>query len=276
MPVKCSFCSEFGHSAQTCQSENAENDFEMLKDLIMDALEDDDSDIIDRAFSIYNGMKINHFRNRQYKQLLISIKRDHPELIGELQLTRGTRNDQLASAIIYFYFYKTHLVSEINNIHVTNFQKSMIPYNTHFWKLVCDGTIREVSIDSYNLHFSNIYYRILQARSLLRSQQPIEKFQIQFEIIPIDLTKDHFECSICMEDECSPFEKVVMNCNHSFCKNCVHQVLTDAKSKGKHPTCALCRQNFSKIQFVDQTILNEFSKIQFVDQTILNDFERSL
>lgn len=262
MPVKCCFCSELGHSIQTCQSETAGVLFQSFKQSARDSLSQN-LDMIQKSFHLYNYI-FRHFKMNELKMIMIMIRRESDELFRRYPLDYGTRKQKLASAIIYFYFYKTLLDSETNNI-PDLLQRRLIHFNTHFWKSVSIGSIREVSINSYNSHYMNMSLRINQAISIAtartQTQTPIEKFQILFEIIPFDLTEDHFECSICMEDECSPFEKVVMNCNHSFCKNCVHQVLTDAKSKRKHPSCALCRQNFSKIQICDQNILNDFERL---------------
>jgi len=68
--------------------------------------------------------------------------------------------------------------------------------------------------------------------------------QIQTLIRPIDLTGDEvfsFDCAICLNDECSILDRIDMGCEHSFCRECITNLINDSQEKEKLPRCPLCR-----------------------------------
>jgi len=70
------------------------------------------------------------------------------------------------------------------------------------------------------------------------------------------------ECGICLEHNIEKKNMVNLNCNHSFCGNCVVRVL-EMTSPSKIPCCAFCRTNIVNIQTSSNdnyTQLAEFCK----------------
>jgi hypothetical protein len=70
------------------------------------------------------------------------------------------------------------------------------------------------------------------------------------------------ECGICLEQNIEKKNMVNLNCNHSFCGNCVVRVL-EMTSPSKIPCCAFCRTNIVNIETSSSdkyTQLAEFCK----------------
>lgn len=56
--------------------------------------------------------------------------------------------------------------------------------------------------------------------------------------IDIEIGKEiesNFTCTICMEEKCINEEECITNCNHNFCKKCIHEWFD--KKKTSCPTC---------------------------------------
>ena len=52
--------------------------------------------------------------------------------------------------------------------------------------------------------------------------------------------------------------KTQIQCNHSFCKDCVTQYMIKCQESNKFPCCALCRGDFMDIKVNNVDVLEEF------------------
>jgi len=68
-----------------------------------------------------------------------------------------------------------------------------------------------------------------------------------------------FECSICMETY--PNTDITLQCNHSYCFQCVSSYITKCIHKKQNPTCALCRADYATITFHNKDHLKSIEKI---------------
>jgi len=63
---------------------------------------------------------------------------------------------------------------------------------------------------------------------------------------------DDLECALCLNDVMGDRANVVvLPCNHEFCRGCMLLFRANARSKGRFPTCPMCR-NDQIATFLDQ------------------------
>jgi hypothetical protein len=244
MPTKCSFCSERGHTIRHCNSNEGILLVDSMKRKADECIETDMNNF-NRALLFYDFLKRHN--KKELKIMLIILKRQN--LISQNNFY-GTRKSELASKIVYDYLY--YRFREIIDSFILRDDSMQIQLEINFWRKIARGLINEVSEISFNNYlFNPRFYK----------NNNIVKFKIQIELNNIyDLTQEKFDCSICMDDECCPEDKVTINCKHSFCKNCAIQVLNDARSKNKNPCCALCRNEYSKIQVNNESIIKNLKE----------------
>ena len=65
------------------------------------------------------------------------------------------------------------------------------------------------------------------------------------------------DCGICLDDNIKTENMVKLNCEHSFCGDCITRVLQTAL---KTPTCALCRASITAIEINSQDNYNRISE----------------
>ena len=76
-----------------------------------------------------------------------------------------------------------------------------------------------------------------------------------------------FDCAICMESKESN-EKVICNCYHEFCKNCIDNYLkhhvAKIHSSAIKPTCCLCRTNITSLTLHNKVYKEELTSKYFI------------
>jgi hypothetical protein len=94
------------------------------------------------------------------------------------------------------------------------------------------------------------------------NEEPIQrKLDITTKII-VDL--EPFDCPICLNPHDSK-EKLVSNCNHAVCKNCLTNYCDHLINNyvSKKPCCSLCRANITCITFTNVEYQKELSDKYF-------------
>lgn len=68
-------------------------------------------------------------------------------------------------------------------------------------------------------------------------------------------------CDICYSDDIEDKEFVKFNCSHSFCKECVVQIISTAKGKNKQTiSCAFCRTEVKNVDCICDETSNAIKK----------------
>jgi hypothetical protein len=69
-------------------------------------------------------------------------------------------------------------------------------------------------------------------------------------------TKQGFNCSECISS--IAFENcVTIQCNHSFCKDCIKVIISKAHQEKKDPTCPFCRAVIETLSVNKKSIVDE-------------------
>ena len=82
--------------------------------------------------------------------------------------------------------------------------------------------------------------------------------------------EEKYSCSICLEENITRPNMVMLDCKHEFCKNCVKRYFENERLKT--PCCALCRQNITKLEVNDKIVLDEMKNIK----SLVNNFSTSV
>jgi hypothetical protein len=246
MPVTCSFCSEKGHSIRKCLS----NQKNVLYDSMVQTAEicmRNNFDFIQQSFAFYNYL--NNLKISELKMLIIIINN-----LNNIRAKIPSRNRkyQICSTILYSYF--TDFIFNILNIQIQNDRALWIlRVCMKYWLQLCNGVIYEVSYATFETFMMNLQNDHIR-------EKPELKFPIQIELTSSVSNTTTFECSICMNNVCSQIDQIITNCNHAFCKTCVEQVFNYSIINKNHPSCALCRSNYSKITVNTIQVFQQFKK----------------
>jgi hypothetical protein len=174
----------------------------------------------------------------------------------------------IIARIVHEHFFLRLGLREFHDTLSFNDRVHMDEYTKYWWHLSLGVSIITASAEL------NDYFEFVNSMEVLdfgdfsleemNFETIVKKFPIQISMKAIDLTEtqgtETFECPICMEDECSVLDKVDMGCNHSFCKECVVHVMDDSQKKGKHPCCALCRQDYNRVYVRTDDVLDNLSE----------------
>lgn len=256
MPIntKCGYCKLKGHTIDNCNSEEGIQTCNYIKSRGIDFFT--------------SNQPINHRANNYYKE----IQRDCN--VQELRFilakvgcsTTGTKSE-LAARFIHEYFFRSialrqlsHLLSINDRLHIGEYM--------NYWLNISRGVSTNEANRQMNEYFEfilNIDMMQIDNTNFHQYDNSVPKFPIKVFMELIDLTDENekpstFECAICMEDECSILDKVDIGCNHSFCKQCVTNVILDSQAKRKHPCCALCRSEYNTMHVRMHNVLEEFNE----------------
>ncbi|XP_022086164.1 E3 ubiquitin-protein ligase TRIM56-like [Acanthaster planci] len=85
---------------------------------------------------------------------------------------------------------------------------------------------------------------------------------VSAEIVLENISQGHLECPICC---CRFNQPKILNCLHSFCKNCLEKVVAGHPDQ-KEITCPVCRQQTAMTETGLAGILNNFSLMALVEE----------
>lgn len=248
MTTRCGFCSEAGHVITNCISEVGNRIF-LEAQLFMR------NQFVYYYLSHHGNNEfydnINDYANNCSQYLNSLPMKSLRFILIKLGLFCNGIKGRLISRIIHTYFYLrlalrefSHLVRHQDRLHIDEYVK-------YWWHLSIGVPYNEALLELIE------YFEFLEVMEYMNeneneNNENNQKFPIKVSMTAIDLTDENekpetFECAICMEDECSILDKVDMGCKHSFCNQCVSQILLDSQKKGKHPCCALCRADYTTL-----------------------------
>ena len=88
-----------------------------------------------------------------------------------------------------------------------------------------------------------------------------EKFNIQVSLSNTNSFVEELSCcSICLEENISRTNMILLDCKHEFCKSCVKKYFENERLT--NPSCALCRQSITKLEVNDKFALDELKSVK--------------
>lgn len=240
---RCTFCKTVGHTIKTCDNQEGNDLYRRILNHGILCLRRHQFSMNRRA-RVFHSF-IHHFNMNELKLFLAKINAP----------ISGVKH-QLSARIIKNYFYDI-LIND-NPIFITAQDAAHKTEYIKYWWHISIGVSTQRALRELQEYFELINNMVFSEGS----QQQTIKFPITVLMKPLDLTQDTdtFECCICMEEECSLFDKVDLNCPHSFCKECITRVLTDSQEKQKPPSCALCRTNVTTMHITSSNNINEIKQ----------------
>lgn len=251
--TKCGFCGVRGHTIGNCNSVEGNQLCTVIKSRALDYFTSHrDWSINYRAIQFYE-----HLKNRNY------IVKELRFILSKMGCSTNGTKQELAARIVHQHFFLRLALRELPHLLSYDDRINMEEYVKYWWHLSI-GVSTEESNRQLNEHFDWIAELDFEMEMEIQNNS-VTKFPIQVLMEPIELTDENekpptFECAICMEDECSILDKVDIDCKHSFCKQCISQVMVDSQAKRKQPCCALCRGNFKTISVRMYDVLEDFKE----------------
>ena len=273
---KCSYCHTEGHNISHCDSERGNRLFNHIRSIAIDYIVLERRTIHERSIMFYEYLR-NIYYDDELKLLLSKVQcRIH-----------GNKKQRL-SRFINNYFIR-ELVDGPYSRHLEYNERVHIAIYSNYWRLLSEGKLIEaneelnrylilvnqvhpnphilVHPDIFRLAQPNHNNQVEPARTAQPNHnnqvEPARKFPINVIVKTIDLTEEEptqsFECAICMEEECPILEQVELGCGHSFCSNCITQMLTNSQKNKKHPRCGLCRADFKNTQVHTLKIMQDYN-----------------
>ena len=234
--VNCSFCNLRGHTIRHCDSEEGYSFFNHIKSVSIDYLVmgNEEISLFSKSSSLYN-----YLMTYNMKELRFILCKKGASIHGTKAM--------LASRYVYRYFITELALEQFPDI------------------LSHDDRIHSDEYWNYWYNIS-IGFSFEYANSLMNDYNEFDDDNIStVSKFPIHVAMDDdstksldFECAICMQEDCYVSNKVTIQCNHSFCKDCLTQYMIKCQESNKFPTCALCRGDFMDIKVNNVDVLEEF------------------
>jgi len=257
MPVntKCGYCGVQGHDIGVC------NSLQQLCTVIQSRALDVFTSNIDWSVNSRARIFNEHLKNnRNY------LVKDLRFILVKMGCSTNGTKQSLAARIVHQHFYLQlalrqlpHLLSFNDTLHISEY--------INYWFNISNGLSLDQAnrqLDSYFDFIREIDILEIDNTNFHQYNNSVIKFPIKVFMELVDLTDENekpptFECAICMEDECSVLDKVDIGCKHSFCKQCVTNVILDSQAKRKHPCCALCRSDYKTMHVRMHNVLEDFN-----------------
>lgn len=243
--VNCSFCSMRGHTIRHCDSEEGYSFFNHIKSISIDYLVMGNQEIslFSKSSSFYN-----YLMTYNMKELRFILCKKGASIHGTKAM--------LASRYVYRYFIEELALEQFPDI-LSHDDRIHSNEYWNYWYNISIGISFE-----YANSLMNDHYEFTEGLSVFDSDDDnistVSKFPIHVDMNDDSTKTVDFECAICMQEDCSVSNKVTIQCNHSFCKDCVTQYMIKCQESNKIPCCALCRGDFMDIKVNNIDVLEHF------------------
>ncbi len=237
----CSFCGHIGHDIRSCESPEILTIEQSFAQLYIDNLCES------TYLQLNEAQTEEFFVYKMTSRYLLRYIRVVAVTTGLARASGFTKADY--ATLIYGLYRQMFL-----NIALGNY----VPNNDSETNTNTTNYIRNL-IDEFNLAAATVNTNTNIINDLK---------SFRFDIgLNLDTNSDissntNCECGICLEQNIEKKNMVNLNCNHSFCGNCVVRVL-EMSSPSKIPCCAFCRTNIVNIETSSSdnyTQLAEFCK----------------
>lgn len=229
----CSFCGNTGHDIRFCESPNIAEIEHTIANLYVSNLQES------MVLQLNEAETEAKFTNTLFYQFLL---RDIRVLAVTSGLATASGHTKLEyTRVIYRHYYET-FQSLVDVINFVNNNNNVVNNNNNY--------VRDL-LHEFNQAFINNSESELESEleSVINS-----KFNIT-PVLNIDATEDECECEceyececgICLESNITLKQMVKLNCQHSFCSDCIVRVL-ETTLVDVVPTCAFCRANITDIE----------------------------
>ena len=266
--IKCSYCRTVGHNISRCDSERGNILFNHIRSIAIDYI------VLER--------RTIHVRAQMLYERLIDIYyADELKLIlSKVQCRIHGNKKEHAARFVYSYFIKQLAYGPYSR-HVEYNEYINLNIYADYWRLLSEGKqgmevnqvlngyltlVNQAHLNNdvpadFRAHlFSLLFQRMMHHNNRVQSDH---KFPINVVMKTCDLTEEeptqYFECAICMEEESPILDQIGLGCGHSFCSNCITQMLTNSQTKKEHPRCGLCRADFKNVKVHTQKIMEDYN-----------------
>ena len=251
---KCGFCGVQGHKITYCDTEEGIQIFNEIRSRAIDHIVLENRSIHERAKLFYHFLIVNC----NVKILKLILSKIGCVLRGNIV--------EMASRFIYKYFLNTLALQQFPGI-LDDEDNYYINAYLNYWRDLSQGNKSIIEVNQELNDYFDFVRGIQYLDELTDTDFDFETAKFKFPInvgmktmnLTQETTSQHFDCAICMEEECSILDKVEMDCNHSFCKTCVSTILTNSQNNKKHPCCALCRGEFKMMNVHTHTIMDDYN-----------------
>jgi hypothetical protein len=278
----CSLCGTAGHNIRRCKHPSIENTIVTLNQNVeeiipnveimrnLDTSELEIFNYVNTQLSqwidniperLLTAVYIKLFENTRYTRSTLkeTVKMLYRRCIYEVIKFRYTntvntltnRTDIPAFVVKYM---STKVVSIVNEVIDANEMFGRMLELTFFGNPIQEHIVKIIEhIDdhqnSYNLTYDGgrIIRIIRQSFVRLRDRETTPSLtKIELVIHPDNTINDTHNCPICYEDY-NAVDGLSLQCNHSFCKTCVINLLKNNPQNERTPQCALCRENIKSV-----------------------------
>jgi len=226
--VRCSFCGILGHDIRFCDSPEIPN----IETTIVNLFVENYQECLmarmneDLTHSMFITKIVSRFLLRHIRVLAVALR---------VAPASGFNKAEYASSIYIFLKNVNNLLLFRNRINLN------IPYIL--------GTA-----NNENVPPNHVVRNLLPSFNLVANTNTNKKFNItpvlDFSHTPEEL-ENECECGICLESNIKLQNMTKLNCEHSFCGDCITRVLQSTPTT-KHPNCALCRAHITTIEINSQ------------------------
>jgi hypothetical protein len=245
--TNCSFCNLRGHTIRHCNSDEGNDFFNHIKSKSIDYLVmgNRETSLFTKSTSFYYYLMTYNMKELRF---ILSKRGDS---------INGTKT-MLASRYVYCYFISELALEQFPDI-LSYFDKYNSFEYLNYWRNISQG----VSIQEANNQL-NDYFEFIDSMNVFDSDldydniSTVSKFPIHVAMEDNSTKPLDFECAICMQEDCCVSNQITIQCNHSFCKDCVTQYMIKCQESNKFPCCALCRGDFMDIKVNNIDVLEEF------------------
>jgi len=226
--VRCSFCGTLGHDIRFCDSPEIPNIEATIVNLFVENYQECLMARMneDLTHAMFITKIVSRFLLRHIRVLAVALG---------VAPASGFTKAEYASCIYRF-------LKNVNNMLVLEIAHNLnIPYTLG-------------RTNNENIPPNHVVQNLLPSFNLVANNNTNKKFNItpvlDFTHTPEEL-ENECECGICLESNIKLQNMTKLNCEHSFCGDCITRVL-QTTAINKPPNCALCRAHITTIEINSQ------------------------
>ena len=241
---KCSLCKKTGHNISVCDDADSHHLLQMnetvFSTLLFERLRSNDEQM----------------HSREYNDFIITLSHTKINLLKFFVSKYGgyaSLNTKMKLIAMYiFHLIRRFVVRNIDIYsNVSRRHMLILMAERSYWLYIGSGNTVAAAERMYYERIRNIDDDSVDNNN--------NKLPIKIELNPYDIVED-FTCDICYEPQ-SGSNKVVYDCSHSFCGNCVKTSLEICMNNNTRHSCAMCRNTFKTIHITSGDLETSFKQL---------------
>jgi hypothetical protein len=232
---RCGYCTRFGHNQSNCPRANADGLIihQQINNSIHRALE--------RNYDVkeWLSMILYNYTVRQLSILMKAIFLEGTQATPFMQTLEVYRIVPIGTSLLRLKYDRVLILTWF-------YLNIPLPFQNNNY--------------IFDLLNNNLYLKLkIEAKEVIWDEKKNNFLEEEKDVV-----ENVFHCPICIENH--PFnEKLITNCNHEICKNCMVNFLEHhlINHSSKKPVCSLCRTEISSITFVNKDYKEELTKKYF-------------